>query len=271
MTTTTPDRSPACVLAQPKIHAISTRSIEAAVARLPSMYCQRPIVLHSTDALSTGLAAFDSALGIGGLPRGRIVELFGSEASGKTTLALHAALQAQRAGGHVVYIDSDCRLDRCYVNRIGVSIEQLVTYRPETAEQAFDLTACVLSIGVDLVVIDSLAALIPRREFEGDASFVDADLAGLISRSLRKWAFLAARQNACVLILNQIRNKSDVLFGNPSTTPGGRALRHHASVRAELSRIQSRGCNSVPAPERFRVTVVKSCIAPRSSAEFELI
>ncbi len=223
--------------------------------------------------ISTGSLALDLATGIGGLPRGRIVEIFGPESSGKTTLALHAIAQAQRAGGVAAFIDAEHALDVAYARAVGVETEKLLVSQPDTGEQALDITEVLVRSGVvDLVVIDSVAALTPKAELEGDMGDAHMGLqARLMSQALRKLTAAAYRGGTCLMFLNQLRQKIGVQFGSPETTTGGNALKFYASMRFDVRRIGQVKVGDEPVGGRTRVKLVKNkCAPPFTEAEFEI-
>lgn len=248
------------------------------MSRLGKGYAQARFMLASPAAASTstptGIPELDQALvGIGGIPSGRICEVFGPEGSGKTIVALCAAANAQRLGKVVAYLDIEHRLEPRLVKALGVAADQLLVYRPTTAEEAFDIATALLDSGhVGLVVLDTVAALVPRREYEAVVDWIpDEDWSGLIARALRKLAGIAARNDASILLLNQIRTKTGVLFGDPETTPGGHALRSHASLRIALRRTSLIKRNNAVVGSTIRASVVKNSFGVTgTSAEFSI-
>ncbi len=226
------------------------------------------------DVIPTGSISLDLALGIGGIPRGRVVEIFGPEASGKTTLALHIVAEAQKLGGVAAFIDAEHALDPAYTRRIGVDLDNLLISQPDTGEQALEITeALVRNNAVDVIAIDSVAALVPRAEIEGEMGDAQMGLqARLMSQAMRKLTGVISKSKTCVVFLNQIRMKIGVMFGNPETTPGGRALKFYSSVRLDIRRIGSIKEGQEVKGNRTRVKVVKNKVAaPFKSAEFDLM
>ncbi|HAF07494.1 TPA: recombinase RecA [candidate division WOR-3] len=216
------------------------------------------------DIISTGSIAIDAALGVGGIPRGRIVEIYGAESSGKTTLALQVVAQAQKNGGMAAYIDAEHALDPSYATKLGVDIDNLLVSQPDTGEQALEITEKLVSSGsIDVVVIDSVAALVPKAEIEGDMGDSHMGLqARLMSQALRKLTAVINRSKTAVIFINQVRYKIGVMFGNPMTTPGGLALKFHASVRLEVRRISSIKVGDEDVGNNIEVKVVKNKVAP---------
>src|ERR1700758_193725 len=214
--------------------------------------------------ISSGALSLDIALGIGGLPRGRVVEIFGPESSGKSTLALHVVAEAQRNGGVCAYIDAEHALDPVYARAIGVDIEELLISQPDTGEQALEISDMLIRSGaIDVAVIDSVAALTPRAEIEGEMGDSHVGLqARLMSQALRKLTGTLAKSKCTVIFINQIREKIGVMFGNPETTPGGRALKFYASVRIDVRRTQTIKDGEVSIGNRTRARVVKNKVAP---------
>jgi recombination protein RecA len=232
----------------------------------------RPIV--SVPVISTSSLALDKALGIGGLPRGRVVEIFGPEASGKTTLALHAVAEAQKQDGIAAFIDAEHALDTVYAKRLGVNCDDLLVSQPDTGEQALEIADMLVRSGaIDILVIDSVAALVPRAEIEGEMGDAHMGLqARLMSQALRKLTGTISKTNTCVIFINQMRMKIGVVFGNPETTTGGNALKFYASVRLDIRRINTLKEGQDIIGSRTRVRVVKNKLAPPfMEAEFDVI
>lgn len=233
---------------------------ESALMKLGDKKCMQ------VDAVSTGNIAIDAALGVGGLPRGRITEIYGPESSGKTTLALHCVAEVQKAGGTAAYIDAEHALDPIYAQKLGVDIDELFVSQPDSGEQALDITeALVRSGAIDIVVIDSVAALVPKAEIEGDMGDSHVGLqARLMSQALRKLTGVIARTNAVAIFINQLREKVGQMgYGSPETTTGGKALKFYASVRIDVRKIETlKGSDGMPIGNRTRVKIVKNKVAP---------
>jgi len=256
------------------------KAVDATLLQLEKQFGKGSILrlgsraVQAAEAIPTGSISLDAALGIGGVPRGRVVEVFGPESSGKTTIALHVLAQAQRAGGTCAFIDAEHALDASYAARLGVDIENLLVSQPDCGEQALEITSALVSSGaIDVVVIDSVAALVPRAELDGEMgdSFVGLH-ARLMSQAMRKLTGMVSRHNACLIFINQIREKIGVMFGSPETTTGGRALKFYSSVRLEVRRIGTLKDGETIIGNRTKIKVVKNKLAaPFREVEVDLV